>query len=58
MSIPTRTQIADKITEYKESPIAGQTISDQINDWLDTLNCPADDKGKILDDLISYDEYQ
>lgn len=60
MTIPTRTQIQNKINEIVENPIFSTLKSEiyqKVSDWLDEIECPANDKEKILDDLGSYEHY-
>lgn len=58
--VPTRTQIKDKIDEIRSDP-SFSTLQEEINtkvaSWLDSVSCPAADKEKILEDLVSYPNY-
>lgn len=54
MVVPTRTEIQTKINQTQGMQ------SDKRNavaNWLDTIECPPEDKEKILDDLESYANY-
>ncbi len=60
MAIPTRLEIFNKINEIKDAPgFSGgkEVIYSQISSWLDETSCPAADKEKILEDLVSYQNY-
>lgn len=48
MGVPTRLQIQNKIYEVVEDVNGG------IESWLNAMECPQEDKEKILSDLESY----
>lgn len=52
---PTRNQIIDKLVEVKATPFIEKKAL--ISTWLDQIECPAEAKEKILDDLVSYPDY-
>lgn len=49
--VPTRADINNKISTLQEDKLEG------ITQWLDEIECPAEDKEKILSDLVTYDNY-
>lgn len=60
MAVPTRNQISEKIDAIRNDPVFSTIKSEiyqRVADWLDEIECPAEDKEKILDDLNSYGNY-
>ncbi len=56
-NVPTRTEIAKQIELIRKDKTWSTIESDlvlRLDKWLDKLNCPREDKEKILDDLGSY----
>lgn len=49
--IPTRAEIHEKLGTIEGDKQTG------ISSWLDDMECPEEDKLKILSDLVSYDNY-
>lgn len=52
--VPTRDTIQAKIDEAKEDD---KNQRDELSSWLDDIECPPNDKEKIMGDLISYANY-
>lgn len=59
--IPTRQEIQDKINSFKNVKslkfFTREEVNKEIDKWLTELKTPNEDKEKILDDLVSYENY-